>query len=88
MPPQSKLMLTVPMLAFVTLRLESIISNVAMPIDDQACRDLLLARKGMVAGWISKSEAFNLNEETGVVTVVTEVDVPDVGVGGGGGADS
>ena len=83
MPPQSKLLLTVPLLAFVTLRLESIISNLALPIDDQACRELLKTRKSMVEQWISKSQAFNLNEETGVVTVITEVDAPEAVPKGG-----
>ena len=83
MPPQSKLLLTVPLLGFVTLRLESILTNVALPTDDQACRDLLKTRKAMVEQWISKSEAFTLNEETGVVTVVTEVDAPEDVLDGG-----
>ena len=83
MPPQSKLLLTVPLLGFVTLRLESILTNVALPTDDQACCDLLKTRKAMVEQWISKSEAFTLNEETGVVTVVTEVDAPEDVLDGG-----
>ena len=83
MPPQSKLKLTVPLLAFVTLRMESILSNVAMPTDDNACRALLKERKDLVEQWISKSESFNLNEETGVVTVISEVDQPEVSGGGG-----
>ena len=84
MPPQSKLRLTVPLLAFVTLRMESIFSAVPMPTDDNACRALLKERKDLVDQWISKSESFNLNEETGVVTVISEVDQPEVSSGGGG----
>ena len=82
-PPQSKLKLTVPLLAFVTLRMESIFTAVAMPTDDNACRTLLKERKVLVEQWISKSESFSINEETGVVTINTEVDEPEISKGGG-----
>ena len=85
MPPQSKLRLTVPLLAFVTLRIESIFSAVPMPTDDNACRALLKERKDLVEQWISKSESFSINEETGVVTVNSEVDEQEIIKGGGDG---
>jgi hypothetical protein len=81
-PPRSGMALGLSLLAFVTLKVEQLLSGSSTETDDEKNRSALKDRKAELQQWLEASMSFKLDIATGVITTHSLVDEEDEAGGG------
>lgn len=68
-PPRSGLKLGLATMAFITLKLEQILSAAKVDMSDDEGRDAIKKRKAEVQKWLEASETFNWREEDQTILI-------------------